>query len=71
VSLVSGDRVERWDAVEIGRVLVSDGVVRIKRHDAEEGWFSSTGVFKCNFNDLPNAQLFFHLMEKVVGVPVG
>jgi hypothetical protein len=50
---------------------VDAGVIRIKRHGAREGWFSSSGVFKFDFTNLGNAQLFFFLVEKVLGVPVG
>jgi hypothetical protein len=63
----SGEPVE-LDARDIGAVQVQKGVVRIKRFDAEEGWFSSRGVYKFNFTALANAQLFFHLMNKLVGV---
>jgi hypothetical protein len=61
---------EEWQAEEVRAAEVKDGTVRILRHDAKEGWFSSQGVLKFPFNGLANAQLFFHLMEKVVGVPV-
>ena len=67
----TGDDGEQWDAAEVGIVNVDQGIVRIKRADAKEGWFSSHGVFKFSFDSLANAQLFFHLCEKLVGVPVG
>jgi hypothetical protein len=66
-----GDDGEQWDAAEVGIVNVDQGIVRIKRADAKEGWFSSQGVFKFSFDSLANAQLFFHLCDKLVGVPVG
>jgi hypothetical protein len=56
---------------ELAGTSIQQGVVCIRRHDAREGWFSSTGVYKFNFADLANAQLFFHMMEQVVGVRVG
>ncbi len=62
---------EQWNRDEISAVKVDQGVVRIKRVDAKEGWFSSEGVFKFNFDSLANAQLFFHLCEKLVGIAVG
>jgi hypothetical protein len=68
--LSTGGDGEQWDAEEISQVNVHQGVVRIKRNDAKEGWFSSAGVFKFSFDSLANAQLFFHLCEKLVGVPV-
>jgi hypothetical protein len=69
--LSTGGDGEQWTTDEIGMVNVNQGVVRIKRSDAKEGWFSSQGVFKFSFDSLANAQLFFHLCEKLVGVPVG
>ncbi|HVS36268.1 MAG TPA: hypothetical protein VMS17_11925 [Gemmataceae bacterium] len=66
---LSGEPVE-LDSRDIGGVQVQKGVVRIKRYDAEEGWFSSRGVYKFDFAKLANAQLFFFLMNKVVGVRV-
>ena len=59
---------EEWEAQEVGGVIVDNGVVKIKRTDAQEGWFSSTGVIKFPFDTLANAQLFFHLLDKLVGV---
>jgi hypothetical protein len=64
---LSGD-VQEWAAEEMNGVIVQNGVVKIKRTDAKEGWFSSTGVIKFSFDTLSNAQLFFHLMDKVLGV---
>jgi hypothetical protein len=60
-------RGSRGDVAEAG---VDQGVVRFKRGDAQEGWFSSTGVYKFSFEHLANAQLFFHLLDKLVGVQV-
>jgi hypothetical protein len=59
---------EEWDAQEVGGVIVDNGVVKIKRTDAQEGWFSSSGVVKFSFDTLGNAQLFFHLLDKLIGV---
>lgn len=66
---LSGQPVE-LDARDVGAVQVQKGVVRIKRIDAEEGWFSSRGVYKFDFAKLANAQLFFFLLNKLVGVRV-
>ena len=68
--LSTGGDGAQWEADEISQVNVNQGVVRIKRSDAQEGWFSSQGVFKFSFDSLANAQLFFHLCEKLVGVAV-
>ncbi len=65
-----GGQPEEWRADEVRAASVQKGVVRILRNDAQEGWFSSRGVFKFSFDQLANAQLFFHMLEKVVGVPV-
>jgi hypothetical protein len=69
--LSTGGDGAQWNADEIAMVNVAQGVVRIKRADAQEGWFSSQGVFKFSFDSLANAQLFLHLCEKLVGVAVG
>jgi hypothetical protein len=66
----AGGKEEEWDARDIACVVVESGVVRIKRRDAKEGWFSSSGVFKFDFTSLPNAQLFFFLVQRVLGLPV-
>jgi hypothetical protein len=59
-----------WEAEDVGDAVIQQGVVKIKRVDAQEGWFSSTGVVKFPFDQLANAQLFFHLLEKHIGVEV-
>jgi hypothetical protein len=59
-----------WRAEEIAGARVERGAVRILRRDAREGWFSSSGVLQFAFADLANAQLFFHLLGRLVGVPV-
>jgi hypothetical protein len=57
-------------AEDVAEADVDKGVVRLKRTDAREGWFSSTGVYRFSFEHLANAQLFFHLLDKLVGVRV-
>jgi hypothetical protein len=66
-----GGKEEEWDARDISAVSIDAGVIRIKRYGAKEGWFSSSGVFKFDFSSLGNAQLFFFLAQKVLGVSVG
>jgi hypothetical protein len=66
----NSDRPEKWDAEEMREAELHQGQVRLRHREAKEGWFSSSGVYKFQFSELANAQLFFHLMEKVVGVPV-
>jgi hypothetical protein len=65
-----GGTEDKWGAEEVGAATVDQGVVKIKRTDAKEGWFSSSGVLKFSFENLANAQLFFHLLDKLLGVQV-
>ena len=55
------------DANEIASVHLDKGIFTIKRTDAKEGWFSSKGVFKFNYGNLANAQLFAFVLERLVG----
>ena len=59
------------DAADVGAVQVQKGVVRIKRVDAEEGWFSSRGVYKFDFAQ-PGQRpaLLSTSLNKLVGVRV-
>jgi hypothetical protein len=66
-----GGNEDEWDRQDVAGVSIDGGVIKIRRRGAKEGWFSSSGVFKFNFTALGNAQLFFFLVEKVLGVPVG
>ena len=54
----------------VGAAVVEKGVEvhASSGFDAQEGWFSSTGVIKFSFDTLANAQLFFHLLDKLIGV---
>ncbi len=65
-----GGMKEDWTVREIGSVSVNAGTVVIRHRDAQEGWFSSSGIVKFQYDQLANAQLFFHVMEKLVGVQV-
>lgn len=57
--LVSQKRqVDRLGAGDIGEVSIDSGVVKIKRVDAKEGWFSSTGVYKFPYDSMANFQAF-------------
>jgi len=57
-------------ADEIAQVRIDSGWVQVRRKDAKEGWFSSSGVFKFPYGSLGNAQLFLILMDKLVGVRI-
>src|SRR5262249_26398099 len=60
----------RCDTNEIDRIILNQGIFTIKRTDAREGWFTSRGVFKFNYNALANAQLFAFVLKRLVGVPI-
>jgi hypothetical protein len=66
---LGGEPVE-WAAEDIDAVIVDKGMVKIKRTDAKEGWFSATGVIKFPYNTLANARLFLHLMNNLLGVRI-
>ena len=71
ITLCLGGEPQELDAADVAAARVERGTVSIRRVDAHEGWFSSHGVYKFQFDELANAQLFFHLLDKVVGVPIG
>ncbi len=71
IILQLGGQPIEWAANEIDAVVVEMGVVKIKRADAKEGWFSATGVVKFPFDSLANARLFFLLVNKWLGVRIG
>ena len=58
---------ERWEAAEIGDVSISDGVFKLKRVDAKEGWFSKTGVFQFPYQQMANARLFLIALRNFLG----
>lgn len=66
---MSGETTE-CDADDIAEVRIYQGMVEVRRKDAKEGWFSSSGIFKFPYGSLGNAQLFLILMDKVVEVPI-
>jgi hypothetical protein len=71
ITICLGGEPQELDAADIAAARVERGTVSIRRVDAQEGWFSSHGVYKFPFDELANAQLFFHLLDKVVGVSIG
>jgi hypothetical protein len=60
-----------WPLNEIDAIMVEKGTVKIKRADAQEGWFSSKGVAKFPFEHLANARLFLHVVNRVLGIRIG
>lgn len=65
-----GGNKDEWTIKEISQVSVQAGMVQLRHREAKEGWFSSSGIIKFQYDQLANAQLFFHVMERYVGIPV-
>jgi hypothetical protein len=61
---------EEFSAEELEGLALHQGVVTIRRRGATKGWFKSSGIYQFPFNELANARLFFHMVEKVVGIPI-
>jgi hypothetical protein len=66
---VRGETID-CDTQDIASVSINQGVFKVKRVDAKEGWFSSKGVFTFNYNALANAQLFLFVLDKLAGVQI-
>lgn len=60
--------IHKLTADVIGDIAVDQGVVKIKRLDAKEGWFSSTGVYKFGYDTMANFHLFGMLYSRLVGL---
>ena len=58
---------ERLTLDDIGGVAIEQGVVKVRRADAKEGWFSSTGVYKFPYDSMANCRLFGLAYSKLVG----
>jgi hypothetical protein len=61
-------RSERCAAQEIGAISISQGVFKVKRADAKEGWFSSRGVFQFPYGTMANARVFLLVCDRLLGV---
>jgi hypothetical protein len=70
LSFTFGGRTTTWDVADLAQARIDQGVVKIMRRDAREGWFSSTGVCRFNYTDLANAQFFLFLLNRLAGVPI-
>lgn len=70
ISLHFNGETTECSAGDIDQVRIDQGMVQVRRKDAQEGWFSSRGVFKFPYGSLGNAQLFVILMDKLVGVRI-
>ena len=64
---VSGTEPERLTVDEIDGMQADAGVIKIKRIDAQEGWFSSKGVYKFNYEQMANSRLFLLLYTQLIG----
>lgn len=64
---VSGGEPEHLTVDEIDGMQADAGVIKIKRIDAKEGWFSSTGVYKFNYEQMANSRLFLLLYSRLIG----
>jgi hypothetical protein len=62
--------VTHCDASEVASLHLDKGIFTVKRTDAQEGWFTSKGVFKFNYGNLANAQLFLLLVEDMTGIRI-
>lgn len=63
VEVSIGGQQERVRKEDMQQANMANGVLTIKRKDAVEGWFSSSGVFTFNYSDLANGRLFVVLFE--------
>jgi hypothetical protein len=55
---------------DVESISLHDGYFSIKRKDAQVGWFSSTGVFRFPYGQMPNARLFHFVVENLLGMPI-
>ena len=62
---------EEFSADELAELSLLQGTVTIRLRGAKTGWLGTSGGYLFPFNQLANARLFFHLVEKVVGIPIG
>ena len=63
---LAGQPEHRLTAEEIGEVAMDQGVLKIKRVDAKEGWFSSKGVYKFGSDAMANFRLFGTLYPRLM-----
>src|SRR5262249_47032830 len=66
---VRGETID-CDTQDIASVAINQGVFKVKRVDAKEGWFSSKGSFPSTYNSWPNARLFCFVVDKRPGVKI-
>jgi hypothetical protein len=70
IDLSIGGQKVRCMVDEIAKVELIQGVVSVRRKDAEDGLLGigSTGTFKFNYSDLANGRVFMMLLDQLVGI---
>jgi hypothetical protein len=58
---------ERWEKGEIGNIMIQDGVFKLKKAGAQEGWFHSKGVVQFSKASISNAQVFWLATRRMLG----
>ncbi len=51
---------------DLGETSLKGGVLKLRRHDAQVGWFSSKGIYEVKLGQLGNSRLFLFLLRTVV-----
>jgi hypothetical protein len=59
---------ERLDTADIGGVSIGNGIFKVRRKGAKEGWFSSDGVYQFTYSSMANATLFLLALDRLVGI---
>jgi hypothetical protein len=67
---IKGDP-DEWQADEVAGVKIDNGQITFRHVNARSGLFSSSGTHRFAIENLANAQLFFFLLTRLVGVSVG
>jgi len=63
---LKGER-RRCESAEIGGFSINGGTFKLKRTDAQEGWFRSTGVFQFPYATMANARVFLLAIDRLLG----
>ena len=63
---LKGER-QRCESAEIGGFSINGGTFKVKRTDAKEGWFRSTGVFQFPYGTMANARVFLLAIDRLLG----
>lgn len=70
VELHIGRKAARCSTREIARLRIDQGVVTLRRENANDGFLGigTNGVFSFDYADIGNARLFFALFDRLVGI---